>query len=160
MSRDGAQKRVRTAENSAALIRLVASGLTVAEAAKQLGVSQASGYRLYTDELARIGRENTALKQDLLGRELETLRLAQRALMPKVLEGSPQHINSLIKLMDRRAAYLGLNAAQRVDVTVEKVDDAMRAITNILDGRAAANVQPIRRVLAERTDKPTGEDTA
>jgi len=53
---------------------------------------------------------------DVLRRlECERLDVMLKSLWPFVLKGSPRHVEQALRVMDRRAAYLGLDAPKQVE---------------------------------------------
>ncbi|MEY9937305.1 hypothetical protein [Streptacidiphilus sp. MAP5-3] len=57
--------------------------------------------------------------------EMDRLDAMQNALWDKVLEGDTKAIDTSLKLMDRRAKLLGLDAPQRHELTLEAIDAAL-----------------------------------
>jgi hypothetical protein len=57
--------------------------------------------------------------------ELDRLDAMQNALWDKVLAGDTKAIDTTLRLMDRRAKLLGLDAPQRHELTLESIDAAL-----------------------------------
>ncbi|MEZ0066692.1 hypothetical protein ABIA32_002704 [Streptacidiphilus sp. MAP12-20] len=57
--------------------------------------------------------------------ELDRLDAIQNALWDKVLDGDTKAIDTTLRLMDRRAKLLGLDAPQRHELTLEAIDAAL-----------------------------------
>lgn len=71
--------------------------------------------------------------------ELDRLDTMQTALWPKVLSGDTKAIDTTLRLMDRRAKLLGLDAPQRMEVvTLDAVDAAIADLTRQLADRREA----------------------
>lgn len=69
--------------------------------------------------------------EDVLAMELESLDNLERAQMKKALQGNPQAFDRVLKAKERRAKYLGLDAATDVNLsgsgTIEVVIDSALA---------------------------------
>lgn len=146
----GRSKAVIAAEAILAdqLIKLVAAGSTIADAAKALDIpSRVTAERLYHQEIRRYYEDNATLRQELVGRELKTLELLQRRVMQDALKGDTKAVDRVLAIMDRRSKYLGLDQAAKVDVSVVSVDAALAKIVDIFDGHIAAAPE-IRRITA------------
>lgn len=116
------------------LLKLVATGHSVAAACRALGITARRGERLYHRELKRYFDENAGLRSELVARELKTLDMLQQIAMRQALDGELKAHDRVLAIMDRRAKYLDLHAAARVTVEVSLVDDAIKEIVNIIDG--------------------------
>lgn len=119
------------------LLSLVASGQSIAAAGRQLEINPRRAQRLYHRELRKVYENNVALREELLGRELKTLDILQRALMPKAVQGDRHATETVLNIMDRRSKYVGLDQAAKVQVEVTRVDEAMNEIVQIIDGSMA-----------------------
>lgn len=119
------------------LLTLAASGSSLRAAAKALGVTYGRAERLYHAQARAVYDANATLVQEVIGKELATLDLMQRKVMPLITgpEGPDlKAVDKMLAIMARRARYLDLDAATKVEVQVTAVDDALARITDILDG--------------------------
>lgn len=110
------------------------AGATFDDIARTLEFANASGaWQAY----------NRAFKRTLIDagveemRELELDRLdrMQRAVWARVLQGDDKAINTALKILDRRAKYLGLDAPTRQEVKLDIAD------TNSIDAEVARLVE-------------------
>ena len=104
-------------ERAIRALELRRAGLNYDQIAEQLGYSQAAGvYNVVKRELER-ARIETA--DDVLNLELSRLDRMEAALWPAAARGEVAAIDRLLKIAERRAKYLGLDAPtkQQVEVT-------------------------------------------
>jgi DNA-binding CsgD family transcriptional regulator len=103
---EDAKKLVRSAQ----ALDLRTTGATYREIGASLGVSEKTAYYDVQDELARLDPVVTAKAERL--RDLEARRLDRytRMLEPGILDGDPRAILAAVRLMERRAKLLGLDA--------------------------------------------------
>lgn len=116
--------RAATAQRRTEAIRLRLAGTDWQAIADQLG---------YADRGAACKDVTRALEANLLAqrasgdelREMELMRLdsLQAAAWPKAMQGDVRAIESCLKILDRRAKYLGLDAAIKLEVlTIDALD--------------------------------------
>lgn len=117
----------------AKLLELVASGMTITEAAESLEIERAYAGKLYNNELRRVTDSNNELRGQLIAQDLETLRLLTRAHMGKALRGDTGSAKIILGVLDRRAKLLGLDAAIKVEISNERVDETVHEIVALLD---------------------------
>ncbi len=94
-------------------LELRRKGYSYPQIADELGVSLSTAYRYVNNELERLAKERRMEGEKVLEIELATLDRLTKAVIERCEEGSLDHIETLLKLMDRRAKLLGLNAATR-----------------------------------------------
>lgn len=129
------------------LLQLVVAGQSVQRAAEQLDIPYATALRWYHAALRKVYDDNATLREEVLGKELKTLDLLQRALWPQALRGHVRSVEVMLAVMDRRAKYLGLDAAVKVQIEATRIDDAMTRIAGILDAETATTTPPLLRAL-------------
>ena len=125
-------------QREAEVIRLRREGLTWDMIAQKVGYSDASGaHRAYEAACKRIIYSEVVEIRNI---EQDRLDIAQSAIWSDVLQGDLPAINTLIKIMDRRAKLLGLDMPIRVqqEVTVWNGDgqldeEIQRLINQISD---------------------------
>ncbi len=115
----GSTKRVtrsaERAEEQRKALELKIAGLPYATIGKQLGCSNKTAWKLVQDALADIPR---AEAEEVLDIELQRLEKLWLAAYPKARTGDLAAIHVALKIMERRAKYLGLDAPDKVeDVT-------------------------------------------
>lgn len=104
-------------------IELRRAGATFDDIAKALGYATPQGaYLAYHRALKRTLVEAGA--DDMRELELDRLDRLQRAVWSRALQGDIQAINTALKILDRRAKYLGLDAPIKSEVKVDIADAA------------------------------------
>jgi hypothetical protein len=127
------------------LLNKVITGISVQQAAKELEIPYSTALRWYHEALQKIYDDNAGLRREVLGRELKTLDLLQRALWPSAQRGHVRSVEVMLAVMDRRAKYLGLDAAAKVEVEVTRVDEALTQIARVIDGEVESVAAPLLR---------------
>ena len=137
MSRSGARQKatpkiIASAERVARALELRKAGNKFADIGKDLGITPQGAHKLVME-----GLRNTVAEpaQELRVLEFERLDHMLSAIWPKATEGDLQAQAGVLRLMERRARLLGIDAAQRAEVSgpdggpvlVGEVTDAMRA---------------------------------
>lgn len=92
-------------------------GLNYRRIGEKYGVSHqtvAEEIREYLKELRSIGIRSVIEYRQV---QMERIQAAYNALWPNVVAGRIDAINTMIRLMDREARLLGLDAPQKVDIT-------------------------------------------
>jgi hypothetical protein len=130
--------KVRDAADVERLLDLVASGHSVAAASRAMGKDSPADIRrmqrLFHEAMQEAFNENVGLREEVLAKELHTLDLLQRKIMPEALRGDTKAGKLVLEILDRRSKYLGLDQPAKVQVEITRVDDAVREITGIIDG--------------------------
>jgi len=146
-----ASAELERAQQTEQLLQRVVTGMSVSKAAEQLNIPRDTAYRLYHRALQDVYDDNSKLREETLGRELKTLEMLQRSLWPAALRGHVRSVEVMLAVMDRRAKYLGFDAATKVQVEVSRVDDALAEIVQIVDGEATATAAKLLRAAPDRT---------
>jgi hypothetical protein len=152
----GAQKpenKITTAERRRFVIERRQAGDTYEQIARkaeaEFGADQMPGGwdRRYAAKDLRRALENLetdldAAADEMLQLELERLNTAQRSLWAKVLRGEETAIDRLLKIMERRAKYLGLDEPEEIrtqmDVSAESlIPQLMEALRAFPEARQA-----------------------
>lgn len=108
-------------ERERQVLELRRAGATYDDCARAVGYATPQGaYLAYQRALKRTLVETGA--EEARQQELDRLDRLQRAVWPNALQGDLAAVNSVLRIMDRRARYLGLDAPIKHDVTVETVD--------------------------------------
>lgn len=94
-------------------LELRRKGCSYPKIADTLGISLSTAYRYVNNELERLANERHIEGEKVLDIELARLDRLTEAIMDRCEDGSLDHIDTLMKLMDRRAKLLGLNAPTR-----------------------------------------------
>jgi hypothetical protein len=106
-----APKMVRARLNELAILQERAKGKSYARIAADIGVSSASGVRkaLYR-ALEDLKSTREELVTEYAGVQLERMRIALEAIMPRVEEGELEAIDIMLKIEARTAKLLALDA--------------------------------------------------
>lgn len=136
-------KRADTQELRDRALELRKRGANYRQIAKALGVSVGRTHTLVQEAIAAIPKENA---QAVLAIELEKLDLLEASLMPLATKGDYLAAGAIIKVMDRRARYLGLNAPEKRELTGE--------------GGGPIAFAPVIMIPPERTEAPPASQTA
>ena len=109
-------RRIRTTEKTLRALELRKRGLNYTQIGKKLGCHRSTACRYVLSELENLAdkcREEAAHVRDLELQRLDALYLVAYA---EVEEGNVPAIDRCLRIMERRAKLLGLDAAQKVDV--------------------------------------------
>jgi AraC-like DNA-binding protein len=112
-------------EMTARCLELKLRGWTYGEISRELKINRAHASRLVRDELRRQRERLREQAEDLALLEEMRLERAYKALEPQVLQGKTRAIEVAIKLGERRARLLGLDAPEKsqVDVRYQEMPD-------------------------------------
>jgi hypothetical protein len=112
--RTASERRLSAHDRRLEVLRLRKAGKDFREIAAEVGYAGPSGaYQAFETAMRETLREPADQVRAL---ELERLDAMLRAVWPSALEGEVRSIDTVLRLMDRRARYLGLDAPARVDV--------------------------------------------
>jgi len=106
-----------SAERRQKALELRKNGYDYRTIAKALNTTVKTAYLDVQKCLEEIRANTHETAEDVLELELKRLDIAQAALMPRVREGDPRAIDTLMRVQERRAKYLGLDAANKVEIT-------------------------------------------
>jgi hypothetical protein len=120
MARKRKSPTPETVDKENAIIELRRSGETWQRIAQVVGYANASGaQKAYMRAVARVQREPIEAIFDM---ELERLDRIQRAYWkPAIVDLNTKAADIVLKVMDRRAKLLGLEAPAKIDVSAEVV---------------------------------------
>ena len=140
--------QVSHAEKQAAALILRKSGHTFEEIAEQLDYASKSGaFKAVMSALKKTIQEPA---DELRALELERLDVMLKSVWPFILKGSPRHVEMGLKVMDRRAALLGLDAPKQVEdhrtVTIAIMAEHLAQETGLNKDEILAEAQ---RIVAE-----------
>lgn len=107
-------------ERERQVLELRRGGLTFDLIAKKLNYSHASGaHKAYVNACRRIVVSDV---MEIRNVEMERLDIAQSAIWNNVLRGDIPAINTLLKIMERRARLLGLDSPTKAQIEVTTYD--------------------------------------
>lgn len=133
-------RRIEAAERQTQALELRKAGISYDAIAGRLGFAGAQGaYEAVKSALQRTQQEPADEVRRL---EVERLDKLLTALWPEALKGNVQAVDRVLKIMERRASLLGLDAAKEVDIRLRvrelaeqeglDPDEAVRAAEELL----------------------------
>ena len=138
-----------------AVVELRRTGETWDRIARVVGYSNAAGaYKAYKRALLRTLQQPTEEMRDL---ELDRLDRLQRAYWKRAIEGETRAADFILRVIDRRAKILGLDAPQKIQAQVvtydgtSDIDSDIERIVRLLD-----QVDPSRPLSLESGVSPEG----
>ena len=115
--RENTKKRLKALERRQKALELRKNGYDYKTIAKALDVTVKTAFLDVKSCLDEIRKNTHETAEDILELELKRLDIAQAALMPRVRDGDPRAIDTLMRVQERRAKYLGLDAANKLEIT-------------------------------------------
>jgi hypothetical protein len=133
----GPYGRQRQAERRAQVMRMRLAGhdFETIGAALDPPVSMQRAHQLYLDALHRVVKEPT---EDVLRADLERLDLLWRAMVSRAQRGSARHAEVCLRVLERRAKMLDLDAPTRVAARVTYTDDELTQLDREIEALLAA----------------------
>lgn len=132
-------------EKERQVVELRRAGATFDDIAKATGYATPQGaYLAYHRAMKRTLVE--AGTDEMRELELDRLDRMQRAVWGKAMQGDTQAITTALKILDRRARYLGLDAPIRQDIKVDvttkdAIDAEMEKLLAMLDKQETSTPQ-------------------
>lgn len=112
----GSPRRIAAAERKAEALKLRKSGATYDEIAEKLGLAnKASAFECVQRAIRDITKEPA---KDVLELEISRLDAMLAGLWDKATDGDEKAVTSALRIMDRRAKYLGLDQAPEQESSV------------------------------------------
>lgn len=108
-------RRIRTTEKTLKALELRKRGLNYTQIGKELGCHRSTACRYVLSELENLAdkcREEAAQVRDLELQRLDALYLVANA---EVEKGNVPAIDRCLRIMERRAKLLGLDAAEKIE---------------------------------------------
>ena len=100
-------------------IRLRLSGATIAQIATQLGyASEAGAYKAIMRELEQTAQDQGESTEAVRPLELKRLDQMQFPIWNQVVTGDQQAINTALRIQERRASLLGLDAPKQIEARI------------------------------------------
>ena len=100
------------------IIDLRKAGLTYEAISQQLDVTLTTCRKVVSEAMRRLLTVDRESLDEVLAIEVERTYTMLQAIWPKVLAGQERAIWAALKIQERRAKYLGLDAAERLDVSL------------------------------------------
>lgn len=157
---------VGKAINSAKALKLRLKGLNYREIGREIGVSHPQAYRYVIECLDQIREEMKETAEQVLMLELERLDGLTSTFYPKAIDGDIDAAGTVLRVMQRRAKLLGLDAPTKTEARVDQTlshdahREEMRLVLEDPEARAAMDAyQDTLRAARERA-KARAEATA
>lgn len=148
--RNSVPARYTAAQRANEALQLRLARVSYREIAKRVGYANpGSAFRAVERALKNLPRESA---RELRVQELETLDLAQRALMPSVVAGHLGAMDRLVKIMDARARLAGLYAVP-VDTGVDEFKAVLKAWASTLATDVDAEEERLSRTSEQITER-------
>jgi hypothetical protein len=128
------QVKIKAARRGIEAMKLREKGLTYSEIGEQMGVSEQRAWKLVSKEFDRLNERRSEKATDVLRLELSRLDTMFSAVWENAKGGDLKAIAAALKIVERRAALLGLNLVRHeVKVSNEHVIN----VSAIIDQYAA-----------------------
>lgn len=98
-------------------LELRRQGLTYRAIGERLGISHPAAYQHVKAALREIAEQSAETAEEIVNLELERIDRAMVGLDPKIADGDEKAVQAMVKLMDRRARYLGLDSPTKIAPT-------------------------------------------
>jgi hypothetical protein len=123
-------KQVEVAGRRSQALELRAMGLTYEQIAERLKYS--SRQAAHRDIHTALDNLVSAPAKELLAEELSRLERLLQGVWAEARKGDPHKVNTVLRILDMRAKYLGLYAPDRVQAEI-RIDDPKQVAANILE---------------------------
>jgi DNA-binding Lrp family transcriptional regulator len=141
--------RVQGAETRVQCFQLRLAGASFADIGKKLGISAQAAHQHVTKYLQETAAKTAEIAEDVRTLEVQRCDRLLLGLWPAASKGNPQAVEKALKVMERRAKLLGLDAPTKVAPTNPDGTEAFRPMSDAeLDARI--------RELAEKVGLPDG----
>ena len=131
-------KGFKTAQRRSYAVDRRIGGITYQRIADELGITRQSVWDLVTKELDKLNERTAESAQELRRLEVERLDVMLAALWAAVLGGDVFAIDRAIKIQDRRAKLLGLDAKEKY----EEPDESEKGSDKVLSSIPAELIAP------------------
>lgn len=106
------------------LLRLRVSGKSFHRIAQDLDYpDEEAAYEAYKKVCEKRYKASEQTVQEHVNLEISRIDAALEAMWPQVENGSPRAVQTMLQLMDRRSKYLGLDKAQKIEITKKSVEE-------------------------------------
>ena len=123
-----------TAEKTAArrlqALELRKAGATYQQIGERLNISANQAHLDVRRELQKLAEQSAELATEVRQMELERLDAMHLGLWPEARKGHLGAVDRVLRIMERRASLLGLDAPKQQDIRLETLDVVIGAVTN------------------------------
>jgi hypothetical protein len=129
-----AQENALVSEREHQAVQLALAGATFDQIAQQVGyANRSAAWKAVQRALARVEAHDVGSLREVEGARLDRLQVA---VWPAALRGEVKAATVVLRIMERRARLLGLDAPLRADVGVRpEIDAGIRALVAQLGGK-------------------------
>ena len=126
--------RGRPAEKGAILQRQIQAlelrkaGFSYRAIAEKLDIGHAQAHKDVMGELERLAQLRDGKATEILELELERLDMLTKGLEPMARTGNPGSVNSFLRVMERRAKLLGLDAPEKFEDVTKLTDEQLQRV--------------------------------
>ena len=118
-TRRGSKQSIAVRQKGQQAIRLRLSGATIAQIASQLGyASEAGAYKAIMRELEQTAQDMGESTEAVRQLELKRLDQMQFPIWNQVIAGDQGAISTSLRIQERRAALLGLDAPKQIEARI------------------------------------------
>lgn len=110
-------RRIRARDRSTMALELRRDGLSYDAIGRTLGITRQGAWKLVQARFAELRDQTAETAADVRDQQLHRLDAMLYALRGKVKRGDPRAIDSALRIEDRRAKLLGLDAPSRAEVS-------------------------------------------
>lgn len=123
---------MRARDREVEALNLRKSGATYDQIGKTLGITTQGAYKAIIRSLQRLNEKNSEGSDELRRLEVERLDRMLAAIWGQVLNGNQGAIDRALRIGERRAKLLGLDAPTKTDLTTDgkPITDVIRVITH------------------------------
>jgi hypothetical protein len=125
-------RKMRARDREVEALNLRKSGATYDQIGKTLGITTQGAYKAIIRSLQRLNEKNSEGSDELRRLEVERLDRMLAAIWGQVLNGNQGAIDRALRIGERRAKLLGLDAPTKTDLTTDgkPITDVIRVITH------------------------------
>lgn len=113
--------RIKGAENRARAVELRKAGATYEQIGQQLGITRQSAHAHVVEAMRQVAQETSETAADVIQLELARLDQMLTGLWAQARQGVPVAVDRVLRIMERRARLLGLDAEGPVTAAVSNV---------------------------------------
>ncbi len=151
--------RLEAAEKRIAVLRLRRDGLSYTEIGERLGIHRSRAHQIVTEEMGVLSKELAETREELRQLELERLDRMHQAVWASAEQGNHEAIDTVLKLMNRRAKLRGLDAPTASTAAVFSVPLTDGELLAEADRYGIPISPELRKVLNEsQHDQPKEEE--
>ena len=144
------KSKINYAERRIEALNLRRTGMSYREIGRNLDVSGKRAYEMVSQAFAELKNDQNSTADEVRSLELERLDKMLESIWPKVEKGDVAALDRAVKIQERRAKLLGLDAPQSMDlrsgdgsmtpqVDTSKLSDA--ALQELMDARSGSGTK-------------------